>query len=257
MRMKRVISLLLLFAFSVSPLSVCAKGETMFTVSVPNGKTLEYTGNAEQDAFALAVGYSLSEDCPGLAGYVVTVRWDPTVLSLRTDYREDMTDSEMLNCTGCYFEDRYGDGLQIAPSGTCVINYRNVKNGELTVASISATDKPLREAVLFVLDFAPLRDDCESLVTVSVKDELGLTSASGMIEEYKKKSAIRVKVGSDTLFGDIDGSGTVGQEDLELIKKHATGICRLSGSAFHRADVNDDGRVNGVDYMLICREMQK
>lgn len=255
--MKRMLSFLLMLCFLVPPLFVSAQDETAFTVEVPGGTPIRYTGDEETDAFAVAVGYSLAEDCAGLAGYVVTVRWDPTVLALRTDYNENMTNAEMMFCKGCYFEDLYQDGLQFAPSGTCVVNYRNVKNGELTVASISASDKPYREAILFVLDFVPLRENATTALTVSVGDDAGMTSAAGIIEDFRKKTSFTVIVGAGALFGDADGNNKVDTDDLATIKMHATGKRRLSGDAFHLADINDDGEIDGRDYLMVCQVLRK
>ncbi len=253
---RRYIPLLLALLLMAPPLSVIADNETELTLSIPGGG-IRFTEDPAADAFALAVGYSLSETCEGLAGYVVTVQWDPAVLSLRTDYREDMTDAEMMSCSGCYFEDLYKDGLTIAPSGSYIVNYREAAKGILTVASVSATNKPDRNAVLFVLDFAPLRDQCLTTVTVSVQDELGLTSASGSITAYQKESSLTFRIGSDSLPGDANGDGKVTEEDKVLIRQYATGELTLSGDAFYKADLNGDGKVNAVDYLLVCRALQE
>ncbi len=229
------------------------------TLFLPRAETISFTGNEQQDAFALAVGYELDDRCPGLSGYVVTVRWDPAVLRLRTDYQSGMTDEQMLHCTGCYFSDLYGDGLTVAESGTYVVNYRDAANGVLKIASVGAADKTERRATLFVLDFAPLGNCGETEVTVSVDEQAGLASASGPIGDYQKQTSLTFRIGAqsrpDSVYGDADGNQTVNEQDAELIRRYATGACRLTDEEFLQADVNGDGLVNAVDYLLVKQQL--
>lgn len=254
--MKRFLSSLLamLLLFS-APFCVSASGETVLTLEVPKG-TVSFSGSESQDAFALAVGYALSEDCVGLSGYAVTVRWDPKVLALNTDYRDSMTDDEMANATGCYFSDLYDDGLLIAPAGMNAINYRNVAKGEITVVSIGLEDYPYREAVLFVLDMIPLCDDRATEISVEVKEIVGLMSSEGMIENYRSSTTVSVQIGSPVLYGDVDGDGKLTTADAMLIKRHARAMQALTGGALAAADVNGDGLADAKDYLLVCKKLQ-
>lgn len=51
--------------------------------------------------------------------------------------------------------------------------------------------------------------------------------------------------------GDVSGEGKTDLYDLELIKKHITGISILSGGSFARADMNGDSIVDIRDYNLL------
>lgn len=255
--MKRILTLMLA-VFLLLSATVCAsaKGETVLTLDIPKGFDVPYTGDRTQDAFALAVGYSLADDCKGLSGYAVTVRWDPRVLALNTDYRDSMTDDEMANATGCYFRDLYGDGLLIAPTGMSAINYRNVSKGEITVVSIGLEDLPYRESVLFVLDMIPLCDNAVSEISVEVKEIVGLMSSEGMIENYRTRTSVQIQIGDSVLRGDADLDGKVTVADALLIKRHARCKQRLTGNALFAADINGDGSVNAKDYLLVCKKIQ-
>jgi len=254
--MKRVISTILavLFLFAM-PYCVSAEDETVLTLEIPKGD-ISYTGDAVKDAFALAVGFSLSEDCVGLSGYGLTVRWDPNVLALNTDYREDMTDNEMARCKGCYFKDIYGNDLVMAPAAMSAINYRNVSKGEVTVVSIGLEDIPYREAVLFVLDLIPLCDNASVEITVEVKEIVGLMSSEGMIEHYRNSTVLTLQIGEDPLRGDVDADGSITVADALLIKRHACKQNLLTGSAQSAADYNKDGKIDAIDYLFVCKEIQ-
>jgi|GEM_PF-1781185 len=254
--MKRVISTILavLFLFT-APHCVLAEDETVLTLEIPKGD-ISYTGDAVKDAFALAVGFSLSEDCVGLSGYGLTVRWDPNVLALNTDYREDMTDNEMARCKGCYFKDLYGDDLVMAPTAMSAINYRNVFKGEVTVVSIGLEDIPYRDAVLFVLDLIPLCDNASVEITVEVKEIVGLMSSEGMIEHYRDTTTMTLQIGEEALRGDADTDGSLTIADALLIKRHACKQNILTGSALFAADYNKDGKVDARDYLFVCKELQ-
>ncbi len=256
--MKRAISFLLSVLLLLTvPFCASANDETVLTLEVPKGIAITYTGNVARDAFALAVGYSLSEDCVGLSGYALTVRWDPTVLALNTDYRENMTDDEMARSKGCYFRDLYDDGLLIAPSGMSAVNYRNVPKGEITVVSIGLQNMPYRNAVLFVLDMIPLRNNEVTELSVEVKEIVGLTSSEGLIENYRDRTQLHLQIGEPFLRGDADGDGLLSVADALLIKQHARALRPLVGTAFLAADVNGDSTVNAKDYLLVCKNLQK
>ncbi len=255
--MKRLLSsVLTIFLLFASAVCVSAQSETVLTLDIPKGQTVPYTGEPAQDAFALAVGYSLADDCVGLSGYAVTVRWDPNVLALNTDYREDMTDDEMALAKGCYFRDLYEDGLLIAPPAMNAVNYRNVAKGELTVVSIGLEDLPYRESVLFVLDMIPLCNNETTEITVEVKEIVGLMSSEGMIEEYRSSTTLLMQIGNAGLRGDADGDGKLTVADALLIKRHVCAVQPLSGASLFAADFDRDGSVNAKDYLHVCKKLQ-
>lgn len=254
--MKRVLSLFLaVFVLLSVPFDTAAEDETVLTLSVPSG-TPVYSGEPLQDTFALAVGYSLAEDCEGLSGYAVTVTWDPNVFALNTDYTEHMSDSEMAACTGCYFRDLYGDGLEIAPPGTCVVNYRKVKEGQITVVSVSLENMPQREATLFVLDMIPLGNHITSEISVKVKEVFGLTSAEGMIENYRAETTLSVTIGTPLQPYDVNLDGILDIKDMQAVKRHVRGEMLLTDDGLSRADADGNLKIDGRDYLFICRELQ-
>ncbi|MDE6952480.1 MAG: glucosaminidase domain-containing protein [Erysipelotrichales bacterium] len=51
--------------------------------------------------------------------------------------------------------------------------------------------------------------------------------------------------------GDVNGDGNITAVDYMLIKNHIMGVKKMTGSVLERGDVNDDGNITAVDYMLI------
>lgn len=51
--------------------------------------------------------------------------------------------------------------------------------------------------------------------------------------------------------GDVNNDGKIGTMDYILIRKHILGIESLSNEEINRADVNSDNKVNSLDYILI------
>lgn len=53
--------------------------------------------------------------------------------------------------------------------------------------------------------------------------------------------------------GDVDGNGKVNTMDYVLVKRHVMKILQLDGERLERADVNGDGRINVADYTILKR----
>ena len=51
--------------------------------------------------------------------------------------------------------------------------------------------------------------------------------------------------------GDVNGDGSITAVDYMLIKNHIMDKSKLTGENLARADVNKDGSITAVDYMII------
>ena len=54
-------------------------------------------------------------------------------------------------------------------------------------------------------------------------------------------------------LGDVNNDGRVSGVDYALLKRAVIGICELTEAQQTAADINGDGRISGVDYMLLKR----
>lgn len=57
------------------------------------------------------------------------------------------------------------------------------------------------------------------------------------------------------LIGDVDGNGTVDKNDCALVKRAFMGACALGKSQIKAADVDRDGRLSAMDYIIIKRSV--
>ena len=55
------------------------------------------------------------------------------------------------------------------------------------------------------------------------------------------------------LIGDVDGNGKVNTMDYVLVKRHVMKSLTLDDERLKRADINGDGRINIADYTLLKR----
>lgn len=237
------------------PLGVSAGTAAQTTISA-NVKSTEilYTGNTS-DAFRVAIDLSLGKDEPGIAAYIVTVRWDPDVLDL-------IPSSDSYKGTGCYFTDSFSDGWEMIPDGTAtVVNTAEVSKGKITVTSGSAENRARSDGTLFVLRFRPKKGDVSTDITVTpgssnVSVSAALSSASGKITNVKAETKLTLDLRSaPEKRGDVDGNGTINSLDYMLLKRHVLGSFKLSDMQQLVADVNRDGTLNSLDYMLLKRHV--
>ena len=213
-----------------------------------------YTGSTS-DAFRVAIDLSLGKDEPGIAVYVVTVRWDPNVLDL-------IVSSDSYKGTGCYFTDAFSDGWEMIPDGTTtVVNTADVSKGKITVTSGSAENRARSDGTLFVLRFRPRTDNVSTDITVTpgssnVSVSAALSSASGKITNVEAETKLTLNLRSaPEKRGDVDNNGAINALDYLLIKRHVLGTFKLSDVQLIVADVNRDGRLNALDYMLLKRHV--
>ena len=94
--------------------------------------------------------------------------------------------------------------------------------------------------------------------TVVVKNSSGKTIESDFIgtgstveiTDGDKKTTLTV-----VIYGDVSGDGKINGVDSLLIKKHILGISKLSNSFNSAGDVNGDGKINGVDSLLVKKHI--
>lgn len=245
-------ALLLLLAL---PLPVSAGTDARTTVSAVV-KTAEIlcTGDTS-DAFRVAIDLSLGRDAPGIAAYIVTVRWDPNVLEL-------VTSSDSYEGTGCYFTDAFSDGWKLIPDGTVtVINTERLSGGQITVTSGSAVNRTVSDGTLFVLCFRPRTAGIRTTITVSpgsanVPPSAALSSASGRITNVTASTTLSIDLHTEaSLRGDVNRNGRVDSTDYMLLKRYVLGTTRLSDEQMFFADVDRNGKVNSLDYVLLKRHV--
>lgn len=56
---------------------------------------------------------------------------------------------------------------------------------------------------------------------------------------------------SNVKIGDVNGDGKVNSMDYILVRKHILGVSKLSGDQLTKADASNDGKVNSMDYITI------
>lgn len=247
------IALALLFALSFPADAAAPAAQARFSAAV---RTDDIScGGTDADLFRVAVNLSLEDGVPGIASYVVTVRWDPTVLELVRTPQSDRN-------TGCCFTDAYSDGWAMIPDGdVTAVNVSMAAQGQLTVTSGSAINRSRSSGTLFSVCFRPRKSGVTTTVTVTpgsatVSPENSLSSASGVLRVAEERFALRLNlVAPDGVNGDVTGDSRVNAADYMLVKRHVLGTFRLTDGQMRLADVNRDGRVNATDYMLIKRHV--
>ena len=165
----------------------------------------------EQLTFSVSIA-----DGSAVAGYQLTVRFDPAALR--------------------YLESTNGDYL---PSEAFAIPVLTTEN-RVTFAATSLTGEASGSGTLATLTFEVIAPKA-SMLTLS---GLLLTDSTGRI------SYARVKTGQITepmlLAGDVDGNGVVNVQDLVIV------AANFSQTGENLADVNGDGIVNIVDLTLVA-----
>lgn len=245
--------LLLLSAF---PLCVSAGTSAKTTVSATAKSTnILYSGDAS-DAFRVAVDLSLGKEEPGIASYIVTVRWDPTALEL-------IASPDSYEGSGCYFTDRFSDGWKLIPNGTTtLVNTSEVSKGRLTVLSGSAEDRAFSDGTLFVLNFRPKKGGVglTTEITVTpgssnVAPSAALSSASGGITNVTAETKLSLTLLPSAQRGDVDRNGKINALDYLLLKRHVIGSFKLPAEQLLPADIDRNGKINALDYLLLKRHV--
>lgn len=116
-------------------------------------------------------------------------------------------------------------------------SFRNCENLErMTIVSSSTIFG--RGAVL----------NCEKLTIYG----LGDSTAQDLAELYNNRFVL-----IELVPGDVNGDGRIDDFDLDLIKKHITGIFILSGGSFNRADLDSSDAVDIRDYNLFFASIKQ
>lgn len=246
-------ALALLFALSVPAGAASPAAQARFSASV---RTVDIScAGTDADLFRVAVDLSPGSGTPGIASYVVTVRWDPTVLELAR------TPQSYRN-TGCCFTDAYSDGWTMIPDGDLTtVNVSMAAQGQLTVTSGSAVNLSRSSGTLFSVCFRPRKSGVATTVTVTpgsatVSPENALSSASGAVRVASERFALRLNlIAPSGVNGDVSDDGMVDATDYMMVKRHVLRTFRLTGEHLRLADVNRSGDVNAMDYMMIKRHV--
>ena len=258
---KRLLSLALSISLALPlllalPLCVSAGTASKTTVSaVVKTDEILYTGSAS-DAFRVAVNLSTGKNEPGLASYVVTVRWDPNALEL-------VTSPSSYEGTGCYFTDAFSDGWKMIPNGSfTLVNTEEVSKGKITITSGSANNRSGSDGTLFVLCFRPKKGGVTTEITVTpgssnVAPGAAFSSASGKftsVETEGSKRSLRL-LSATAKRGDVDANGKINALDYLMVKRHVLGTFTMNAAQQLLADINRDGKINALDYAFIKRHV--
>lgn len=80
---------------------------------------------------------------------------------------------------------------------------------------------------------------------------LGIAAAAGLGWFLYSKFANKGRPAPANGFGDINQDGYVNDADIELLNKIMLGTYTPTAEQIRRADVNVDGNINIVDYLMI------
>lgn len=249
-----IAAMILLLSLTL-PLAASAGTDARTTVSAVVKTTEILCSGDTSDAFRVAIDLSLGKDEPGIAAYIITVRWDPNVLEL-------VSSPDSYEGTGCYFTDAFSDGWKLIPNGTVtVVNTEGLSRGQLTVTSGSASNRASSDGTLFVLCFRPKTAGVRTSITVTpgssnVPPSAALSSASGRITNVSASTALSLDLrASASPRGDVDQNGSINSTDYMLIKRYVLGSVRLSDAQLILADIDRNGRVDSLDYMMLKRHI--
>lgn len=214
--MKRLTSLLMaslmvtavLFA---SLLPVSAAETTVITLEAPEAVT--YAGDAVKDFFEVKAILNPADGIDAIAGYRVTLTWDPTLLM----------------------------PVDIFTSGEGFTD-KKLQDGSLTLAVVNAEN--LLSDRLFSVSFIPLADGAAT-VDLEVID---MTLADGLIDATGDSVSVKLKKKPTFLFGDVTGDGKVNAIDYARLKAYLLGARSLTDDELLRSDITGDGKINALDY---------
>lgn len=246
------LALLLLAALPLSA-SAGTAAQTAITLTAKTSTVL-HTGDAS-DAFRVAVGLSLGKDEEGLSAYVVTVRWDPSVLEL-------CVPPESVTQSGCYFDDYFREGWKfLSNEGGKAFIYPDASKGKLTVVFAHKDNFATSDGILFLLNFRPKKGGVTTEITVTpgssnVAPGAALSSASGRITNVAAESKLPITIkAASARRGDLNASGDINALDYMLLKRHVLGTFKLTSEQQLLGDINRDGALNALDYMLLKRHV--
>ena len=243
--MKKLVSVLLVFVLCTALLatSVSAASNGSAELTLQTKKTaLSGTG-----VFAVAVDLSGS-GLSGIASYVVSLEWDPAVLELSVDNNGEF----------CYFTDAFADGYKMVTDTGHSIG-TDTKNGVMTIASGSASNRKVSFGTLFFVKFRPLSSKADTTsVTVrfgsdKVASRDALTHTSGPVTKVNKESFLVLKLNGGSKYenGDVNANGSFDAMDYMLLKTAVLGKKSLTPSQKSRSDLDGNGEINAMDYMKV------
>ena len=190
--MKRLTSLLLatlmvtavLFA---SLISVSATGSTVINLEAPAEVT--YVGDDSKDFFEVKAILNPADGIDAIAGYRVTLTWDPTLLK----------------------------PVDIIIPGEGIKDTK-IQSGSLTLAVVNAEN--LLSDRLFSVSFIPLAD---GVATVDL-EVIDMALADGLIDATGDSVSVKLEKKPTFRLGDVNGDGRVNTIDCGQLKGFIMGI---------------------------------
>lgn len=148
------------------------------------------------------------------------------------------------------------------PNGTStLVNTSDVSKGKITVTSGSAKNRSVSDGTLFVLLFRPKKSGVKTEITVTpgssnVAPSAALSSASGRITNVTAEAKLSLTLRSSSAKrGDVDRNGDINALDYMLLKRHVIGTFKLTDEQQLLADIDRNGKLDALDYMLLKRHV--
>lgn len=175
-------------------------------------------------------------------GYAVELTYDSTVL-------EPVQKGTDLAGGNCYATSAMTSGVLVAD----VVDVENTTDDKVIVAWADANPAEISaETVLANVDFKIKTDASVDSTPVGVKVIQAATDATTLDKGYTVADGT-VTLGSDILYGDVNGDKVVTINDASLVAQHAGQLITLDNKYFKAADVNGDDVVTINDASLIAQ----
>jgi hypothetical protein len=240
--MKKALGLLVaLGAMSLMSVSAYAATYSVESASAKAGDTVTLTLKAAADSASSTVN-----------GYALNIAYDSSVLT-----PVGLTDSSSNAVTDATGEQLYA---------------QNELSSGVLVASPATVDDKSVVAVAWA-DATPVTvaSSGTSLATITFKVNESATVASTALDVVVKADAVdadnlattsnvvggTVTLGSDVLYGDVNGDGEVTGSDAALVAQHSSKAVTLDSAYLTAADTNGDGEITGSDAALIAQYASK
>ena len=75
----------------------------------------------------------------------------------------------------------------------------------------------------------------------------------GIVDESKTEIIPALPVEDDGMLGDVNDDGTIDSLDYLLLKRACVGTYAFSDYQFKRGDIDKNGELNSLDYLLLKR----
>lgn len=181
------------------------------------------------------------ETSTSINGYAIQISYDSSVLTPVATGNTDATGAST------YAENLLSSGVMVADvvDSKIAIGWANASATTVN----STTD--LAKVTFKVADGATVKStDLTVVVVASAKN-------STTLETTNEAAGGTITLGSDILYGDVDGDGSVTADDASLVKQHIAKVITLEGDFLEAADVDGNSNITADDVSLIRQFVAK